>query len=106
MDNFTVDHSTTNGLINPSTSGCSIIKITLKNELYQLRTWYNHGNYNVAETLVNGKSHWIDPTYDAAIWYVSNGNYWTIGSYLPLSFNPGHIPKGQFFSKANFLDLI
>ena len=75
------------------------MNVTLKNEPYELRTWYTYGNYIVAETLVNGKSNWKDPTYDAAIWYVSNGNYWTIGSFLHWK------GLGDFYALDNFSGL-
>jgi hypothetical protein len=70
------------------------MNVTLKNEPYELCTWYTYGNYIIAETLVNGKSNWKDPTYDAAIWYVSNGNYWTIGSY---------VSNGNYWTIGSFL---
>ena len=77
LDNFTVEHSTTNGLINISTSDCSIIRVILKNEPFHFLTHYTYGNYNASETLVNGKSYWKNTAYVTAIWYVSTSNHWT-----------------------------
>ena len=100
MDNFTVEHSTTNGLINASTSDCSIIDVILKNEPHYFCTWYSHGIYNALETLVNEKSWWKSSTYDSAIWYVSNSNRWTIGSLDHIS--NGH---GDFYAPNHFSGL-
>ena len=105
MDNFTVEHSTTNGLINTSTSDCSIINVILKNEPFYTHTSYTYGNYNVSETLVNGKSYWKNPAYVTAIWYVSSSNCWTIGILDQISQGLGDFYTNDQFSgltdKAN-----
>ena len=100
MYNFTVEHSTTNGLINTSTSDCSSVNVTLKNELFYFHTEYSYGNYNLSETSVNGKSYWKNPAYDTAIWYVSSSNRWTIGIL-------DHISKGlgDFYTNNQFSGL-
>ena len=87
-------------MINASTSDCSIIDVFLKNDPYYYCTWYSHGIYNALETLVNGKSWWKSPTYDSAIWYVSNSNRWTIGSLDHIS--NGH---GDFYAPNHFSGL-
>ena len=98
MDNFTVEHSTTNGLINTSTSDCSIIHVFLKNEPFELLTNYAYGNYISSETLLNGKMYWKNPDYVAAIWYVSSSNRWTIGSLDHISDGLGDFYTNNQFS--------
>ena len=100
MYNFTVEHSTTNGLINTSTSDCSILNVILKNEPLYLHTSYLYGNYTASETLVNGKSYWKNIRMVKAIWYVSSSNRWTIGIL-------DHISKGlgDFYTNNQFSGL-
>ena len=98
MHNFTVEHSTTNGLINTSTSDCPIINITLNNEPFNLLTNYSYDKYNASETLVNGKSYWKNPAYVTAIWYVSSSNRWTIGSLDHISDGLGDFYTNNQFS--------
>ena len=98
MDNFTVEHSTTYGLINTSTSDCLIINVILKNEPFYIHTSYLYGNYNASETLVNGKSYWKNPRYDKAIWYVSRSNCWTIGILDDISKGLGDFYANNYFS--------
>ena len=100
MYNFTIEHSTTNGLINTSTSDCSILNVILKNEPLYLHTSYLYGNYTASETLVNGKSYWKNIRMVKAIWYVSSSNRWTIGIL-------DHISKGlgDFYANNQFSGL-
>ena len=98
MHNFTVEHSTTNGLINTSTSDCPIINVTLNNEPFHLLTHYSYDQYNASETLVNGKSYWKNPAYVTAIWYVSSSNRWTIGSLDHISDGLGDFYTNNQFS--------
>ena len=100
MDNFTVEYSTTNGLIANSTSGCSIVSVILKNEPFFLHTTYVYGIYNRSETLLNGKMYWKNPYYVAAIWYVSSSNRWTIGALDQI--NEG---LGDFYAPNHFSGL-
>ena len=98
MHNFTVEHSTTNGLINTSTSDCPIINVTLKNEPFHLLTHYSYCQYNASETLVNGKSYWKNPAYVTAIWYVSSSNRWIIGNLDQISNGLGDFYTNDEFS--------
>ena len=98
MDNFTVEYSTTNGLIANSTSGCSIVSVILKNEPFFLHTTYVYGIYNRSETLLNGKMYWKNPAYVTAIWYVSSSNRWTIGSLDHISDGLGDFYTNNQFS--------
>ena len=85
-------------MINTSTSDCSIINVFLKNEPFYLHIHYTYGNYNVSETLVNGKSSWKNPAYETAIWYVSSSNHWTIGILDQISQGLGHFYANNQFS--------
>ena len=89
MDNFTVEHSTTDGLVDTSSSDCSILNVILKNEPFYVLHYasYTYGNYSLSETLLNGKNYWKNFIYDGAIWYMSSSNLWTIGTL-------DHINKG------------
>ena len=98
MYNFTVEHSTTNGLINTSTSDCSILNVILKNEPFYIHTSYLYGNYNASETLVNGKSYWKNIRMVKAIWYVSSSNRWTIGNLDDISQGLGDFYTNNQFS--------
>ena len=65
-----------------SDSSCPVIQVELEATNTDLRKHcFRAGNYTLRDgKTTNGKPDWVSNDGSNSIWYISNGNYWAIGS--------------------------